>query len=156
MSELLANLVAQLSAADAPRESLAQMRAGRKVGPFTQPERLEIVGECWRLGALLIGADGKLYATGYVIRSAEERRASTLSELARQRNELRAAARRGKIAAGVTLNVGYREVSLAAPTHPLAERDGMLQLEWSPGLWMPVDAYLRERAELLIHRPTHA
>lgn len=156
LSVLLAELREQLSAAGAATESLVVRHPPRKLGPITRPERLERAGECWRLGVLLLTQDARLAAVGQVLRTTPERHIGTTSELARQREQLREAARRARIPAGVTLNIDARWLDPDAPTAPLIVHDGILHVEWSRGLTTALEPYLRERAELLIHPPERA
>lgn len=144
---MIDELISHLS--DAPREWIARLERGRRVFGIARPDRIRLVGECWRLGAILLGADGTLFATGTVIRTEAERTSGHTSQLARDRAELRAAARRSRIPVGRTLNIDPRPLSLTEPTEPLRNTSAGLEVEWSPGLWRPLVEYLTERADLL-------
>lgn len=131
------------------REWIASVRQPRAIGPIQRALRVVAVRECWRLGAVLIDTDGDLYATGTVILTEEERRHGYPSRLAEERAELRAAARRGGVPAGRTLNLDPVRLDPQFPERPLRNGPSGLEVEWSPGVWTALEPYLWERAQLI-------
>ncbi|HLP22499.1 MAG TPA: glutaminase [Microbacteriaceae bacterium] len=132
-----------------PRELIARMEQPRAIGPIRRAPRLVAVAECWRLGAILLDTEGQLYAAGTVIRAERERQHGYPSRLAEQRAELKAAAQRGGIDQGRTVNLDVRRLDTDHPSPPLRDRDGILEVEWAPNAWVPLEPYLRERIALM-------
>ena len=152
---------ARAALTDAPREALGQLREPRRVFGFTRAARIVRVGDAWHLGVLLLGVDA-LLATGEVIRARQEAPRGFTAESQRRRAELAAAARRGGFAEGETVHIGWRmlepdAVSQGAASDPLVVIDGTPSVRWSAGGgYVPLEAYLRERIELLTHPPAGA
>lgn len=146
-SELLARAAAEL--AGSPKEGLGEERESRWRG-----RRIVRVGEAWHLGALLL-TDDRVLATGEVLRAADPGRRGYTAESARQRAERRAEALRGGFREGEVVHVGWSVIDVEAvdaggSSGPLATIDGVASVRWSAaGGYMPLDAYLRERVELL-------
>lgn len=146
-SELLAAAVRDL--AGLPTEGLGEQRDSRWRGA-----RIVRVGEAWHLGVLLL-TDTRVLATAEVLRAADPGRRGYTAESARERAERRALALRGGFAEGEVAHVGWSVIDVAAvdaggASGPLASIDGVPSVHWSSaGGWMPLEAYLRERIELL-------
>ena len=159
IAALLADARAALS--EVPREALGELRESRRVLGIARSARIVRVGDAWHLGVLLLGID-KLFATGDVIRARREAPRGYTAESQRARAELAAAARRGGFAEGETVHIGWRmldpdAISRGAASDPLALTDGVPSVRWSAvGGYVPLDAYLRERVELLAHPPAGA
>jgi hypothetical protein len=152
---------------DRPREALAAYRApGRLARMLGSGPRIVRVGEAWRLGVLLLGEDargadragdgaGGLWATGEVLRAAEEVRRGYAAESQRERAAVRAAAFRGGFAEGESLHLGWEPVDVDAVAAggadgPLSWQDGTLMVRWSPaGFLRPLSPYLAEQIDLL-------
>jgi hypothetical protein len=127
----------------------------------------------WRLGVVLLevpdGSSGsdpvRLYATGNLIRATTPGRTQYISASAETRRAYRAAAERGHIPKGETVNFDARPIrldaeTLAASAGPLLLRDGRVLVRWSSSV-TEADArdfrtYLDERVDLLAHPPEGA
>lgn len=146
-SALLASARAEL--AGAPREGLGEERQSRWRG-----HRIVRVGEAWHLGVLLLTDDHTL-ATAEVLRAADPGRRGYTAESARERAVRRALALRGGFGEGEVAHIGWSVIDVDAvdaggASGPLAVRDGVPSVRWSTaGGWMPLEAYLRERVQLL-------
>ncbi|GAA1441904.1 hypothetical protein GCM10009617_12500 [Leifsonia poae] len=162
---LVADAVARLSEAGARQEELAtfiprQLRMLIAREPVLQP-----VGRVWRLGVLLLDADGVLRATGAITRATEPGRPAYQSQSAETRRAYRAAAQRGHFASGATVNYDTEVIDLDAEglrstAGPLFLRNGRALVRWSPTA-TDADAvdfarYLAERVELLVSPPQGA
>lgn len=62
-------IAAMLAAAKARDEVLVEVRPGGKVLGIRRPDKWVAVGRAWRLGALLLAHDGRVYRTGTVVRA---------------------------------------------------------------------------------------
>ncbi len=133
-------LVERLTAAGARDEVLAVHTPPRRIfGILVQPATIRPIGRVWRLGAFLLTPNGEILHTGRVIRVAgTDRRRSVVAASITEHYELALAAKRGGCREGETVNFEAR------PCDPGAA--GVDDLE----------AYLAERAELLIHPPQGA
>lgn len=146
-SQLLAEARAAL--VGAPREGLGEERVSRWRG-----RRIVRIGDAWHLGVLLL-TDTHALATAEVVRAADPGRRGYTAESARERAERRAEALRGGFAEGEVAHVGWSVIDVEAvdaggASGPLAVVDGVASVHWSTaGGWMPLQAYLRERIELL-------
>ncbi|WOF22454.1 glutaminase [Microbacterium betulae] len=141
--------------ADVPRESTGGLvEPGRVKRAIGVRPRIVRVGEVWRLGVLLLGDDG-VWATGEVLRAAEEVRRGYPAESQRRRAEVRAMAFRGGFAEGETFHIGWAPVDVAAVADggddgPLSWDHGTLMVRWSPaGFFRPLAPYLSEQIGLL-------
>ena len=152
---------ARLHLTDAPQEALGELIVPRKMLGVGRAPRIVRRGAAWHLGVLLLTGDAVL-ATGDIVRARQEVRRGFAAESQRQRAELAAAARRGGLAEGETVHIGWQEldpdaVDRGAASGPLAVRDGVASVRWSAaGGYMPLAAYLDERVELLRHPPAGA
>jgi len=149
---------ARVRLAGAPQEALGELIVPRQVLGIGRSPRIVRRGSAWHLGVLLVTDDAVL-ATGDIVRARQEVRRGFAAESQRQRAELAAAARRGGLAEGETVHIGWQEldpdaVEQGAASGPLAVRDGVVSVRWSAaGGFMPLAAYLDERVELLRHPP---
>lgn len=157
---VLARAVERLDAAGARQEALAELVEPRRVLLVRREAVLRRVGQAWRLGALMLGSDGTLYATGALVRAREAGVRNYQSQSAEERRDLRAAALRGKFAPGETVNHGWREIGLDAQSLRSGDGpvvfapDGTLAVRWNAALGdaaaRDVTAYLDERVGLLV------
>lgn len=146
-SDLLTRAVVDL--AGAPKEGLGEERDSRWRG-----KRIVRIGEAWHLGVLLL-TDTHALATAEVLRAADPGRRGYTAESARERAQRRAEALRGGFDEGDVVHVGWSVIDVDAvdaggSSGPLALVDGVPSVRWSTaGGLMPLEAYLRERVELL-------
>jgi hypothetical protein len=155
--------VAELGAASARTETLAEYVPERRVLGLPRAARMSVVGDVWRLGVLLLDAGGRLYATGRVIRAERPVRKSVIAESVAEHRAYRAAAVKGGIPEGATVvfdavPLDLEEDALASGSGPLVLIEGPegpeVGVRWNPstaGALMPLEAYLAERVELLAH-----
>jgi len=150
--EVVAATVARLTDAAAPTEvrvAALRSRFGRV--------KLRPAGEVWRLGALCLDADGGVWATGDVLVVTRPTHPNHRSAVALERNELRAQLLKGGVPEGSTAVIDPHPLDLDAPEPPLTRTPDGLGVLWTPaGEPVPLDRYLSERAELLIHPPAGA
>jgi len=131
-------------------EGLGEERESRWRG-----RRIVKIGQAWHLGVLLL-TDTHALATAEVLRAAELGRRGYTAESARERAERRAEALKGGFDEGEVAHVGWSVIDVAAvdaggASGPLAMIDDVPSVRWSTaGGWMPLQAYLRERVELLV------
>jgi hypothetical protein len=124
------------------------------------------IGRVWRLGVLLLDADGGVYATGRVVRAERPARRSITAEAVAEQRALRAAAVKGGIPEGETVNfaggrIDFEQLGRAAASGPLVlsgDGEGGLDVfvSWSPtqpDALTPLETYLRDRVDLLVHPP---
>src|SRR5688500_798531 len=88
----VAGAVAALSASDARTETLAEFVPEHRVRGIPRGARMRAIGRVWRLGVLLLDADGGVHATGHVVRSERPARRSITAEAVAAQRALRAAA----------------------------------------------------------------
>ncbi|NHI15621.1 glutaminase [Microbacterium excoecariae] len=137
-----------------PRVRLGRGREARRLARvFGGRPVVEPVASAWHLGVLLVG-DEKLWATGDIVRAAEEVRRGYTAESQRVRASIRAMAFRGGFAEGEVCHIDWRELDVAAiarggSADPLSWDAGRLLVAWSPaGFRTPLAAYLDERIRL--------
>ena len=150
---------ARAALADAPREALGELVEPRRVlgiaraAAHRPPRRRLAPRACCSSPTTPCSPRATSSAPG------RRRRAGFTAESQRRRAELAAAARRGGFAEGETVHIGWRMLDLdavdrGAASGPLALRDGVPSVRWSAaGGYVPLDAYLDERIELLRHPP---
>ncbi|WP_430647254.1 hypothetical protein [Agromyces sp. GXS1127] len=158
-----------LAEASARTETLAEFVPGHRVLGMPRAPRMRVIGPIWRLGALLLDADGRLYSTGRVVRAERAVRRSVLAESVAEQRAYRAAAIRGGIPEGAS--VVFDAVPLELDAEALGSGAGPLVLTTSPDgeavvgvRWnpnsadavLPLASYLAERVELLAHPPQGA
>lgn len=161
LQDALDRAARRLVEAGARDEALAEYVAPRKVLGLTRPAVLRPVARAWRLGALMLGRDGTLYATGAIVRAGEAGVRNHQSQSAEDRRDLRAAALRGKFAPGESVNHGWAVVDLTAlgSADPVAgpvflAADGSVRVRWNAALGdgasRELVAYIDERVGLLV------
>ncbi|KAM9863088.1 hypothetical protein ACI1US_01091 [Leucobacter sp. BZR 635] len=177
MSELVVGVTAavreaaeRLRAAHVAPEALAVFVPERRKLLIRRKASMRPLGEVWRLGTLLVGADPgtpTLFVAGRATRSAVRPYPGNQSVSREERRDIAAAALHGGYPEGTAVNfdalpVALDEESLAslAPELPLGVVGGELRVRWRAGA--PLDgaqtlaAYLAERVELLAHPPQGA
>lgn len=163
--KLLAAAVLQLAEAEARDEALARYRPERRVLLIPRPSAMEPVARVWRLGALLLARDGRLFATGSITRASPPGRSGYQSQSAEVRREYRAAAFRGPFQPGEAVNydaepIGLDAEALRGSTGPLFLRGEEAVVRWSPvagdDTAIPLGSYLADRVDLLLHPPQGA
>ncbi|MHA3723396.1 hypothetical protein ACXR2T_05905 [Leucobacter sp. HY1910] len=102
-------------------EALAEYVPERGTFLWRRKATMQPLGEAWRLGTLLLGGDGALYAHGHSTRAAERGRPSFQSESREERREIAAAALRGGYAVGspVSFDAVPLMTAAGAPTNAL-------------------------------------
>jgi len=151
----VADAVERLTASGARDEVLAALTRRRLRG-----DTFVLVERVWRLGVLLLGHSGLLYAGGTTFRIDELRFDNHQSNLAAARREYRAAALRAGFAAGETVTFDAVPIDLSDPSPDAgvsAGPDG-IRVRWSTAsdTLTPFEAYLAERVELLADPPAGA
>lgn len=159
-----------LAAAGARSEVLAEYEPERRVLGFSRAPRMRALGRVWRLGTLLVDERGALFAVGRVVRAERPARRSVTAESVAEQRAYRAAAVKGGIAEGETVNFDARAIRLdggpgegretaEASDAPLVVRDGRAMVRWNagdPSALIDLERYLAERVELLAHPPQGA
>ncbi|WP_400997218.1 hypothetical protein [Agromyces sp. GXQ0307] len=163
--EALDRAVRVLAEASARTETLAEFDPGRRVLGIPRAPRMRVIAPVWRLGVLLLDADGRLYSTGRVVRAERAVRRSVLAESVAEHRAYRAAAVKGGIAEGETVvfdavPLALDPEELAAGGGPLVLTDGaVVGVRWNPSFpdgAVPIESYLAERVDLLVHPPQGA
>ncbi len=163
--DLVQRTAAELGAAGARDEALAEFVPAHRVLLIDRPARMRPLGRVWRLGVVLLAADGSLRATGGITRAVEPGHPGHMAVSVEDRREHRAAAFRGPFARGETVNYDAVPIPLEAEAlrtgaGPLLLRDGRVLVRWSASLGddaaAPFAPYLAERVELLLHPPEGA
>ena len=155
-----------LALASARTETLAEYVPGRRVLGMPRAPRMSAIGPVWRLGVLLLDADGRLYATGRVIRAERAVRKSVTAESVAEQRAYRAAAIKGGLPEGATVVFDAEPIALdadalaaGAASGPLVMRGDEVLVRWSPtqpDALIPLEAYLRDRVDLLVSPPQGA
>lgn len=170
------------AAAEALREAgvapvaLAEYVPERGTFLWRRKATMRPLGEAWRLGTLLLGGDGALYAHGHSTRAADRGRPSFQSESREERREIAAAALRGGYAIGspVSFDAVPLMTATGAPAGaitpdldpdqadagnelPIGLADGEVRVRWRVGAPLTgaqtLAAFLTERVDLLVHPP---
>lgn len=137
---VIAEVAAMLREAGAREEALATYEDRQRKLLIMREPVLRPAGRVWRLGVLLLDADGGLHATGSIVRATEPGRTQYVSVSAETRRAYRAAAERGHFRDGETVNFDAEPVALdvgslreAAETGrgPLFLREGRVLVRWS-------------------------
>jgi hypothetical protein len=155
---LFSDAVERLAAAGARDELLVDFVRPTWLGVKLAP-KLQPVERVWRLGVLLLGHTGTVYATGTTLRVSEPRHPNAQSQLGEDRRELRAIALKSGIPGGDTINLDAHDIpldALTAASRPLALTEDGPFVQWSPAssVLTPLGAYLDERVALLIDPPS--
>ena len=165
----VAGAVAALSASDARSELLAELVPERRVLGVPRAARMTPIGRVWRLGVLLLDGDGGVFAVGQVVRAERPARRSITAEAVAEQRALRAAAVKGGIPEGETVNfavrrVDFDELARLGASGPLVLSEeygagGKVLVRWSPAqpdALIDLASYLADRVELLVNPPTGA
>lgn len=162
------DLARRLEGAEVPTEGLAAfVAATRRLWLLPKPATMRPIDEVWRLGRLLLGRSGELYAAGRTTRAAERGRPGYQSLSREERRDVAAAALHGGYPTGATVNFGavplkFDEASLLALDEraPIGVDGDVLRVRWREGAELSgaptLEQYLNERAELLINPPLGA
>lgn len=148
-------------------ERLAELVPAHRRFLVARPARMHPLGAVWRLGVLLLSADEDppvLYATGRVTRAAERGRPNYQSASREERREIAAAAVRGGYAIGTRVNFDATRIPLdpdgiagLSDDAPVGVFGDELRVRWRADAPLDpapsLEAYLAERAELLINPP---
>ena len=162
---LVRRTAAELAAAGARDEALGEFVPAHRVLLLDRPARMQPLGRVWRLGVVLLSADGSLRATGGITRAVEPGHPGHMAVSGEDRREHRAAAFRGPFARGETVNydatpIPLEVAALTSGRGPLLLRDGQVLVRWSASLGddaaAPFAPYLAERVDLLLHPPEGA
>ena len=159
---LLRATAARLAAAGVRDEAVGEYVEPRPILGVRRDPTIRHLGRAWRIGVLLLAADGSVRATGSITRVTEPGRAQFVSRSAEVRRAYRAAAVRGHFDAGETVNHGTTPIpldgSLVDASGPLFVRGGEALVRWSPtaDAAVPLAGYLADREELLLHPPQGA
>ena len=163
----------RLAHAGVTPEALAEfVPAGRRFGVLPRAATMRPLGEVWRLGALLLEADGDLFAAGRATRAQERGRVGYQSASREARRDIAAAALHGGYPAGAPVNFEARPLRLAElaqrqrtdqpaaeiePELPLGVHDGEFRVRWRAGAPLAgaqtLESYIAERVDLLINPP---
>jgi hypothetical protein len=162
--EAVDRAVRELAEASARAETLAEYVPARRVLGIPRAPRMTVIGLVWRLGVLLLDADGRVYATGRVVRAERPVRKSVIAESVAELRAFRAAAIKGGISEGTTVVFDATPIeldveALGAASGPLLLRGDEVLVRWSPSrdaVLVPLASYLAERVELLAHPPQGA
>ncbi|MHC2185565.1 hypothetical protein [Rathayibacter agropyri] len=158
LAALLHEVSAELDARHVADQALAELRTPRAILGFRRKPVMAPVTRAWRLGVVLLGHGGELFATGSVTRAVAPLHANNQSESQEERREIRRAAFDGPFREGEIVNYGWRRLrtdvaALEAGEEPLALRDAQVMVRWAPRLGeqglMPLRRYLAERLDLL-------
>jgi hypothetical protein len=158
ISDLLAATVVRLRAAGVHDESLAVLKHSRGVLGLGASDSFVPVGRAWRLGVLLLGQDGSLYATGEVTRAVQPGRAAVnRSAAGEQRRAIRAMAARGNFPRGEVVNYDWEPIaldaaSLSSGTHRVSIENGAVLVRFGDGELgtAPLERYLEDRVSILL------
>lgn len=159
---------AELRDASIPAEGLATYEPPRRVLFWTRPARMRPRGLVWRVGVLMLGTDGAVYAAGRHTRAAERGRPGYQSVSREERRGIAAAALRGGYAVGTPVNFDAMLLVTAqpdaaptkdafGPDSPLGFVGNEVRVRWSPSASLETGpafaTYLAERVSLLIEPP---
>ena len=157
--------VRSLSAAGIAPEALAEfVPAGKRLLIFPRAATMRPIGEVWRLGRLLLGTSGDLFALGTATRAAERGRVGYQSLTREARKDIAAAALHGGYPIGTPVNFNAAPLPLTEDAlgqlgtdAPIGVADGEVRVRWRDGATLAgaptLAAYLAERVELLINPP---
>ncbi|MCD2441211.1 hypothetical protein LQ757_02865 [Agromyces sp. SYSU K20354] len=160
--EHLSRAASALAESGARREVLAEFVPERRVLGVPRAARMVPVARVWRLGVVLLDETGSVWATGRVVRAERSARRSVTAEAVAEQRAHRAAAVKGGIAEGETVNFDARPIDLdelasAGTSGPLVLRDDQVFIRWSAtqaDALTPLERYLADRVELLANPPS--
>jgi hypothetical protein len=154
----LDDLVRSLTGSGARTEALGAFEQRRSILGIRRGPALVPITRVWRLGVLLLDAQGGLHEVGAVTRAIDPGRVTNQSARAEERRDYRRAAYQGKFERGDTVNydttpVALDPANLYAGSGPLSLVGDTVMVRWNkqPGAagLTPVAPYLVERAALL-------
>jgi hypothetical protein len=170
LAGLLSATVAELRRTDARTEALARFEERRAILGVRRSPVMRPLGRVWRLGVLLLDADGGLHGVGQITRAVEPGRATNQNPRAEERRDYRRAAF-GRFPEGDTVNFDTVDLDLDMPSlrsQAAAVRQGdsapllilsgsEVEVRWNArpgsGGFTPLGPYLAERAALLTAPP---
>lgn len=155
---------AELGAHAARDEALAEYVPERRTLGIPRAARMKPLGRVWRLGVLLVDADGRLFATGRVVRAERPVRRSTPAAAIAEQRAYAAAAVKGGFSEGETVNFGAQpvdpvELEGSGASGPVVIAGDELFVRWNPAqpdALTPLGRYLTDRVELLANPPSGA
>lgn len=148
-----------------PQDAVAELIPAHRRFGVPRPARLRPVGRAWRLGVLLLSADGTVRATGAVTRAVPPGHPGHMAASTEERRRIRDAAYRGPFPEGSTVLYDAPEIpltpeALTGATGPLFLRDGRVLVRWSVSASddaaRELGPYLDERVGLLLDPPQGA
>lgn len=156
LAQLLRDTAAELDARHARDEALATVKASRKLLLVHTSASMQPAGRAWRLGVLLLGRGGEVWATGRITRATEPKKEQGLSASVEERRDARRAASK-KFTEGEVVN--FEHVPLprdadslrSGASDPLVLRDGVVHVRWGrgPDEVRELRAYLADRSEFV-------
>ncbi|HEY8589778.1 MAG TPA: hypothetical protein VIL55_09535 [Naasia sp.] len=158
LAELLRATVAWLLEHRGRDEALGRLERKRGLFGLGGGVVLRPAGRVWRLGVLLLDAEGRLYEAAVATRAVEPRHPNYQSVSGEHRRNLRRLALQGGFPEGESVNLDADELaldedSLRAGSGPLLLDGDRLLVRWAPGRsHVPLRPYLEERARLLTQR----
>ncbi|WP_306233419.1 hypothetical protein [Agrococcus beijingensis] len=158
---LLAATAERLAAAGARDEALARYEEPKALlGVVPRRPTMRALGRAWRMGALLLARDGSVWQTGVSTRVTEPGRPQHHTASVEERRAYRAAAIQGGFPMGETVNhaivpIAIDEALVGGPG-PLFVRDGAAWVRWGSDAPVPLERYLDDLADLLLHPPQGA
>jgi hypothetical protein len=161
--DAIASAITELGSSGAQTETLAEYRPAHRTLLIPRRATFVTLGPVWRLGVLLLAADGALFATGAVTRAKDPKHPNFTSVSGEERRELREAA--GRAGFGMHDTVNFDATALPfdetlGTVGPLALRDGELMVSWNASRTAdslrPFADYLRERVDLAARPPEGA
>lgn len=160
-ASLLRATAERLAAAGARDEALARYEEPKPLlGVIQRRPTMRPLGRAWRMGSLLLQRDGAVWATGISTRVAEPGRPQHHTASVEIRRAYRAAAIVGGFPMGETVNHGIASIaideSLIGAAGPLFVADGQAWARWGRDAPVPLERYLDDLADLLLHPPQGA
>jgi len=157
----LGEAVDALTRASAADEALARYEPPTRRMLVTRKSRMVPLGRVWRLGVVLLDADGRLYATGSTTRAVDPKWPQHVAVSAEERRDRRGAAFRGPFAPGETVDFDAEPIELTpagltAGSSPVFLDGGRVLVRWAPGdpgLTRGFVGYLREHVALAVDPP---
>jgi hypothetical protein len=157
LRELLLQAAARLQAAGVRDEALAEVYTPRGLPLVKRAPALRPIGRAWRLGGVLLSADGRLFTAAESTRAVEPKWFNHRSSEVEHRRVAQQAAHKGPFAEGDVVNfevveLALDEASLREGSGPVRIVDDRVMLRWAGhdlGL-TPLDVYLDDRVSLLI------
>lgn len=163
--DLVTGAARRLAATGARDEALGEYVPARRTMLVTRRPVMLPRGRVWRLGVLLLDADGALYREGLTTRAVPPGRTQFQSESAEVRRAYRDAAHRGRFSEGETVNfdatpIVLKAAELRASAGVLFLRGDEPLVRWSATAGddgaVPLERYLRDRVDLLVNPPAGA